>query len=39
MDIIGLAEVREAHVARGDTECYIMLRELPQEHRALATVH
>ncbi len=30
MDIIGQAEVREAHVARGEVECYIMLRERPR---------
>ncbi len=29
MDIIGQAEVREAHVARGEAECYMILRELP----------
>ncbi len=28
--IIGQAEVREAHVARGEAECYMMLRELPR---------
>ncbi len=30
MDIIVQVEVREAHVARGEAECYIMLRELPR---------
>ncbi len=30
MDIIGQAEVREAHVARDEAECYMMLRELPR---------
>ena len=30
MDIIGQAEVREAYVARGEAECYMMLRELPR---------
>ncbi len=29
MDIIGLTEVREAHVAQGKAKCYMMLRELP----------
>ncbi len=29
MDIIGQAEVREAHVARGEAECYMMRHSTP----------
>ncbi len=43
MDIIGQAEIREAYVARGEAECYMMLRELPRgtatRNRALTSTY
>ncbi len=39
MDIVGQEEVREAHVSRGEAECYMMLRELPRGQLSTSIKH